>query len=98
MLIRRFVRRMGVATGALGLIMALALGITWAVSGVGSIEVSLEPWVAIAGYLAVAAVICWDSREEDRVQGFKRRHCKSAAAARSMAYIDKEYRTKGGND
>lgn len=42
MLIRRFVRRMAVAIGGLGCIMAIAIGTTWAVEGVGSIEFGLE--------------------------------------------------------
>ena len=61
MLIRRFVRRMAVAIGGLGCIMAIAIGTTWAVEGVGSIEFGLEAWVAIEAYLAVAATICYTS-------------------------------------
>ena len=41
MLVRRFVRRMAVAIGVLGSIMAVAIGVTWAVEGVGSVEFGL---------------------------------------------------------
>ena len=67
---------MAVAIGVLGCIMAVAIGVTWAVEGVGSVEFGLEGWVAIEAYLAVAATLCYTSWEKESVLGYTKRRCK----------------------